>query len=323
MVVLPLEPPKAAKPRRPTATGAGWSCGLVNNMPDSAFEETERQFLGLLDAGSGPDPLGVRLFALPGVPHGRQVSRRIAARYSPLSELEARPPDALVVTGANPVEPDIEDEPFWNELVHLLTWSSEHVPAMLLSCLSAHAALQVFDGLRRAPLPTKCTGLFVQTTDPADPLSTALDHSVVLPHSRLNAVAVDDMRAAGYDLPVTSDEVGWSLAARTVHRSRVVLMQAHPEYGPASLLREYRRDARRFLRGQREQLPVLPWRCTDGDDWDALVDLQRRMAEGRRDPALVEDFDFHDVEGRAPWPWRSTARQLYANWLATVPRKVH
>ena len=29
----------------------GWTCALVNNMPDAAFGATERQFVGLLDAG--------------------------------------------------------------------------------------------------------------------------------------------------------------------------------------------------------------------------------------------------------------------------------
>ena len=32
---------------------APWRCALVNNMPDAAFGATERQFVGLLDAGSG------------------------------------------------------------------------------------------------------------------------------------------------------------------------------------------------------------------------------------------------------------------------------
>jgi len=314
MVVLPLDPPREPE-ARPAAVGdRGWSCALVNTMPDSAFEESERQFLGLLDAGSGPDPLG---------PRGREVSRRIADAYTPLAELDGSPPDVLVVTGANPVERDLEDEPFWEELVHLLRWSSEHVPTMLLSCLSAHAALQVFDGLRRVPLETKCTGVFPQTPDPSHPLAAGLGPSVVLPHSRLNGVAVEDMRAAGYELPVSSDAVGWSVATRAVGRSTVVLMQAHPEYGPGSLVREYYRDARRYLLGRRHTLPVLPWRCTGGADWRALVELQRRMADGERDPVLLDALPRAAVEARAPWPWEDTARRLYANWLATVPGKVH
>ena len=320
MVVLPQEPPGAATSRPPDDGGASrWSCALVNTMPDSAFTQTERQFLGLLDAGSGPDPMDVRLFTLAGVPRGPEIGRRIAESYAPLGDLFDRPPDILVVTGANPVEERLEDEPFWEELVGLLRWAADHVPTMLLSCLSAHAALQVFDGLPRDPLASKCTGVFIQDTDQGHPLAAGLGATVVLPHSRLNAVPIDDLRAVGYDLAVFSEQIGWSLATRTTGRADVVLMQAHPEYGPASLLREYHRDTRRFLTGQRHQLPVLPWHCTEGDDWDALVALQRRMADGARDPALLESFPFHEVEARAPWPWRDTARQLYTNWLASVP----
>ena len=33
--------------------GPRWRCALVNNMPDAAFNATERQFAGLLEAASG------------------------------------------------------------------------------------------------------------------------------------------------------------------------------------------------------------------------------------------------------------------------------
>ena len=57
-----------------------------------------------------------------------------------------------------------------------------------------------------------------------------------------------------------SDAVGWSVATKTVDRCRVVVMQGHPEYGRASLLREYQRDARRYVRHERDELPRLPIR---------------------------------------------------------------
>ena len=101
----------------------------------------------------------------------------------------------LIVSGANPVESRIQDEPFWAELARLLSWASEHVPTMLLSCLSAHAALTVFDGIERLPLATKCTGVFGQTAEPPSPLAAGLGRIIGLPHSRLNDVPMDTMRA--------------------------------------------------------------------------------------------------------------------------------
>ena len=292
-------------------------------MPDSAFEATERQFAELLGAGSGRRPLRVRLFTLPGVPRSDAIRQQIATRYSPFADLEHHVPDVLVVSGANPIEPRIQDEAFWDDLARLLSWASDHVSTMLLSCLSAHAALTVFDGIERLPLATKCTGVFAQTSDPASPLATDLGGTVRLPHSRWNDVPMTAMRAAGYALPISSEEIGWSVATRTVNRASVVLMQAHPEYGATNLLREYERDARRYVVGERDAMPVLPHRCAARRDWDDLVRLQQRILDGERDPALIESFPFRAVGSRARRTWRKTATRIYANWLASVPSKGH
>jgi homoserine O-succinyltransferase len=292
-------------------------------MPDSAFEATERQFAELLGAGSGRRPLRVRLFTLPGIPRSDAISEQIATRYSPLEELEHHAPDLLVVSGANPVESRIQDELFWDDLARLLSWASDHVPSMLLSCLSAHAALTVFDGIERRPLATKCTGVFAQMADPASPLAADLGRAIRLPHSRWNDVPMTTMRAAGYDLPLYSEEVGWSVATRKVGRSSVVLMQAHPEYGATNLLREYERDARRYVVGERDALPVLPQRCVSRGDWSDLVQLQQRILDGEREPALIESFPFRAVGSRARRTWRKVSIRLFANMLASVPSKGH
>jgi homoserine O-succinyltransferase len=292
-------------------------------MPDGAFVESEGQFLDLLDIGSGDEGLDVRLYTMDGVPRGDATSLRIAERYSPLSELYHHPPQVLIVTGANPVEPAIEDELFWADLVHLLTWACASVPSMLLSCLSAHAALSVFDGINRHRLSSKCTGVFAQQADPGNALSAGLGPEIVLPHSRLNSVPTSTLRAAGYDVALCSEEAGWSVASRCVERSTVVLLQSHPEYAPTSLLREYQRDARRYVRRERDELPVLPLHCSAPEDRGQLEDLHRRITAGERDPVLVDSFPFKDIEARAPWPWRTVATQLYTNWLANVPERVH
>jgi homoserine trans-succinylase len=112
------------------------------------------------------------------------------------------------------------------------------------------------------------------------------------------------------------------VATRCIDRSTVVLLQSHPEYGPTSLLREYQRDVRRYVRHERDELPVLPHRCAAPEDEEQLENLHTRITAGERDPVLVESFPFGDVEARAPWPWRSVATQLYTNWLANVPDRV-
>ena len=199
-------------------------------------------------------------------------------------DIIADPPDLVVVTGSNPLEPRIEDEPYWSDLCGLLQWGSEHVPALLLSCLSAHAALLTYDGIERTTLPQKCTGVFAQQADPDHPLAAGLGSPIVLPHSRLNAVAPDTVLAAGYRVALASEEVGWSVITKTVGRAQVVLVQGHPEYDPSSLVREYHRDVRRYAGHERDELPCLPRACVGEPDWSRLQQLHRTGGGGRAGP---------------------------------------
>src|SRR5580693_8461188 len=237
----------------------------------------------------------------PGVPRGERIQAHIAAEYRPLEDIFSDPPDLLVVTGSNPIESRIEDEPYWSDLHGLLKWSSENVQAMVLSCLSAHAALVVFDGVERTTLPAKCTGVFAQEADPTHPLVAGLYGSVVLPHSRLNTVPKEAVVRAGYSVALQSEEVGWSVVTKTVGQSEVVLVQAHPEYDPSSLVREYARDVRRYAGREHDELTCLPRDCVTGPDRDRLRRLHERMVGGERDPALVAAFLFDEVCTRAPW----------------------
>jgi homoserine O-succinyltransferase len=297
------------------------TCAFVNNMPDGAFDATERQFLDLLDDGSGDDVIEVSRYTMAGVPRGDAVVGRIADEYRPVSAIREEAPDILIVTGSNPVEVRIEDEPYWAELVDLLSWGTEHVQSMLLSCLSAHAALTVFDGLTRERLSAKCTGVFPQRVDDTHPLGAGLGPEITLPHSRTSTVSQSALRSAGYHIAIESEAVGWSVATREVAGSNVVLVQGHPEYDPSSLLREYHRDARRFVLHERDDLPILPLHCVAPQDWGQLEELHRAIVGGRRDPELLQSYAFDDVGARATWPWHEVAKRLYANWLAGITKR--
>jgi homoserine O-succinyltransferase len=298
-----------------------WRCALVNNMPDGAFEATERQYVDLLDAGSGCETIEVTRHTMVGVPRGERAAARIAEHYVPLEATAEDPPDLLIVTGSNPLAPRLEDEPYWDDLAGLLSWGGDHVSSMVLSCLSAHAALAVFDGIERTMLSVKCTGVFPQCADADHPLAAGLATPIVLPHSRLNSVGTETVRAAGYRLALHSDAVGWSVITKGVGRAEAILVQGHPEYDPSSLLREYHRDVRRYVLGERTEVPCLPVDCVAPEDRAPLQQLQERVVGGERDPALVESFPFEEVGARATWPWRNVAIRLYANVLAGIPNR--
>jgi homoserine O-succinyltransferase/O-acetyltransferase len=304
-----------------TRPPARWRCALVNNMPDSALVATERQFGGLLDSASGCETVEVARYTLPGVPRDEAAAGRIAEEYLPLGDLESAPPDLVIVTGSNPIEERIEDEPYWSELVDLLQWGRDSVATMVLSCLSAHAALSVFDGLERSRLGSKCTGVFPQRASSSHRLAAGLGEDFVLPHSRLNTVDHRAVSDAGYATVIDSPEVGWTMIAKRVGAADIVLVQGHPEYEPSSLLREYMRDVRRYVLHQRDEQPCLPFRCVADEDWERLVDLHERVIGGRREMALLEAFPFDEVAERAPWAWRPTALRLAANLLTAVPTR--
>jgi homoserine O-succinyltransferase len=320
-VRLPQAAADASSPLSAAEGMARWTCAFVNNMPDGAFESTERQFVDLLETGSGSALIDVKRFAMDGVPRGERAATRIAEQYWPMESIRLDPPDLLIVTGSNPLEERISDEPYWDELADLLIWGSQQVGSMVLSCLSAHAALEVFDGIERVHLAEKCTGVFAQEVDVSHPLGSGLERSIVLPHSRTNTVPLPALQDAGYDIVIQSEAVGWGVATRDIAGCQVVLVQGHPEYEPSSLLREYQRDVRRYVRHERDEVPCLPLHCVAPEDWAQLEALHRAVTGDSRDPALVDAYPFAEVGARATWPWSVTAQRLYANWLAGVSKR--
>ena len=294
------------------------SCAFVNNMPDGAFDATERQYVGLLEEGSVSKEIEVRRFTMSGVPRGSQTSARIAEEYLPLADIYLNPPDYLIVTGSNPIEAKIQDELYWADLVELLTWSRSRVRSTLLSCLSAHAALTVFDDISRIRLPSKCTGVFSQHVETHQPLTEGLESEILLPHSRWNSVPRELLEGVGYDVIVSGESTGWSIASRIEGDSQLVLVQGHPEYDPSSLLREYRRDAARYVHHERDDLPILPYHCVSSPDWESLERTHNEIINGDRNPQTIDEYPFEEVGARAPWPWRSVAQRFYTNWLSSV-----
>lgn len=320
-MTLRLTMPEAAQggaPVSPVDRGSRLTCAFINNMPDGAFDSTERQFLGLLETASVNREIEVRRYTMPGVPRGQATSVRIAEEYLPLANLFIEAPDLLIVTGSNPIEINIEDEPYWGDLVNVLSWSRDHVPTTLLSCLSAHAAMTVFDGVERTRLPEKLTGVFSHQVKVGHPLTNGLEPEVLLPHSRWNSVPSQNLEFAGYEVIVASDVAGWTIASRDVDGRHVVLVQGHPEYDPSSLLREYRRDAGRYVRGERDETPFLPLHCVSPEDWDALEQLHSEIVLRQRDSASFEAFDFETLAANAPWPWRTLASQFFSNLVSSV-----
>jgi homoserine O-succinyltransferase len=293
--------------------------GLINNMPDAALEQTERQFIGLLNAGAGERRIRLTLFSLPEVARAGAAREHVEMRYAPIEELRDSRLDGLIVTGTEPRAPDLRDEPYWHALTKIIDWAEANTRSTIWSCLGAHAAVLHMDGIGRHPLPDKCFGVFESSRSASHALMRGLPPRVPIPHSRWNELREEELAAAGYSILTRSHEAGVDMFARQGN-SLFVFFQGHPEYEARTLLGEYRRDVRRFLRGERETHPSLPHGYFDEGTARRLEEFRLRALSNRRE-ALIETFPTCSEESLQA-RWRPAADRLMANWLGqlTAPK---
>jgi homoserine O-succinyltransferase len=134
--------------------------GFLNMMPDAALQATERQFIRLVGGCNRIAQFYVYPFSLPGLSRNDATREYIERYYSRFEDLREAGLDALIVTGANIANPDLEQEPFWDPLVEVVKWAENNVTSILCSCLATHALLKHFHGIERQPLPAKRWGVY-------------------------------------------------------------------------------------------------------------------------------------------------------------------
>jgi homoserine O-succinyltransferase len=291
---------------------------LVNNMPSSAFDATEQQFVTLLKAAAhelGGTAVRLSRYGIEGLERSAEVQGRIAREYSHIELLYATRPDGLIVTGTEPRALDLRSEPYWGALAELIAWAKDAVASAVVSCLAAHAAALLFDGIERETLPAKCSGVFVQDVVSGHPLTMDLGKKVHMPHSRLNDLPSASFQAGGYTNLIESPEMNWTVAVKEQGSCTFVLVQGHPEYSTTSLLREYRRDLQRYARGERRDLPAIPVGYLDGESERLLQDFETRVLAAA---GLVSEFPFDLVAQRLVNTWQGSGTRLYANWLRLI-----
>ena len=296
--------------------------GLVNNMPDSALDLTERQFRQLLEdaAKVAGESLRVQLslFALPNVPHSDEGKRRIASHYLSIKELWNTSLDGLIVTGAEPLAANLKDEPYWLDLSRLVDWAEHNTSSAVWSCLAAHAAMQHIEGIERRPLNRKLFGVYECSKVGKHFLTSGISSKVFVPHSRWNNLREEELIAGGYQVLTRSEKAGVDTFVRSniesSKRSHFVFFQGHPEYESASLLFEYRRDIHRFLRHQGDTYPTMPEGYLDESCIRELNAFRDRVLKDRREESLA-DFPVAAAAFTVRNTWRPAAIKMYANWL--------
>ena len=137
--------------------------------------------------------------------------------------------------------------------------------------------------------------------------------SFPVPHSRWNGLAEEDLVAREYTVLARTAEGEVDTFVKQVN-SLFVFFQGHPEYEADTLLREYRRDVGKYMRGESDSYPLIPSGYFDQSTAGALSAL-REQAIARRSPRLLANVDALIEKPEIENTWRLTAALIYRNWL--------
>jgi homoserine O-succinyltransferase len=288
---------------------------FVNNMPDTALEDTEMQFFELIDSAATDIPVALSLHSLTGVPRGDRGQQHVSSFYGSTDELLNGQFDGVIMTGTEPRQPNLRNEPYWAALADVLDWAEGNSVSTILSCLAAHAGVLHSDGIERHPLSDKQFGVFDFGKTSNHPLTSGTAERIRFPHSRWNEVPADALAACGYTVLTQSPEGGVDSFVKKKNRSLFVHFQGHPEYAAQTLLKEYRRDIKRFLRRERETYPSMPKGYFDAATVRLLSDFRDVALSDRREELIAR---FPPGTGGLEKTWHSSAVSIYQNWLQYV-----
>jgi len=315
--------PLWTKTQHNLARGAGIEAirvALVNNMPDAALEDTELQFFDLLDAASDNLPVVVTLYSITGVPRSERGIRRIDSFYYGLNDLWNSQVDALIMTGTEPQQPNLRQEPYWANLATVLDWAERNTHSTVLSCLAAHAGVLHGDGIERHRLSDKRFGVFEFPIPSSHPLTRGVGATMRFPHSRWNEVRAQELESCGYTILTCSEEAGVDCFVKRKKGSLFLHFQGHPEYQAHTLFKEYRRDIKRYLRHERETYPTAPAGYFGEQATNCLADFRQKAVANRREEAMGE-FPETFLTGSLENGWRPSAVSIYRNWLQLIAEK--
>jgi len=291
--------------------------GLLNMMPDAAFQATEQQFIRLVGSSSQPAQFHVHCVTVEGLTRSDATRAYIARHYEDLASIHAGGLDALMITGANLVNPGLEHQPFYRPLTDVIGWATEHVTSVLCSCLSTHALMKFLHGIDRRPLPAKKWGVYGhEVVAPRHPLLRGIRAPFDVPHSRYNAITREQFEEAGLSILIESAEAGVH-AAVSEDQFRRVYFQGHPEYDANSLLKEYKREVLRHFHGERD-LPPFPEHYISGGAASVITRYLEKAHQAHAAHAPLPEFPEAEVVAFLDNTWADAARAIFDNWLGLV-----
>lgn len=291
--------------------------GLLNMMPDAAFQVTEQQFMRLVGTSNQIVQFYVHCFTVPGLPRGEATQTYIDRYYEPIAAIFQGGLDALIITGANVAAPRLDLEPFYRPLTEVIGWAHDRVTSVLCSCLSTHALMKYLHGIDRTPLARKQWGVYShRVVAPHHPLLRGINTRFDVPHSRYNAITRQQFLDAGLSILIESAEAGVH-AAVSDDQFRSIYLQGHPEYDANSLLKEYKREVLRHFHGERD-MPPLPEHYVSDEAFGPLAAYLEQASAAHAAGRPLPEFPEADIAPHLDNTWTDTAKAIFNNWLGLV-----
>ena len=292
--------------------------GFLNMMPDAALAATERQFIRMVGSSNPIAQFYVYPFSIPELARGEQARAHIEKYYFEFDELAAAGLDALIITGANVINPSLDREPFWDPLIDIVRWAEDNVASVFCSCLATHALVKHYHALNRQHLGRKTWGVYShKVTKPTHPLLRDVNTRFDAPHSRYNDISREQLESAGCHVLAESPGIGVHLAV-SPDQFRTVYFQGHPEYAAVSLLKECKREVNRFIQGERKHHPRVPENYFTAEG-QALAEAHiAAVIDAVENNKTAPEFPEAELLQYADNTWGDTGKAIVNNWLGLV-----
>ena len=297
--------------------------GLLNMMPDAALAATERQFFRLIGESNPIAQIYVHPFTLNELPRSEKTQAHIDEFYETFEQIKQQGLDALIITGANVIGPDLTDQPFWTPLIEVADWAHENVTSTLCSCLATHAVLEFRYGQKRVPQAIKKWGVFPhKVINQMHSLATDINTRFDVPHSRWNDVSLEQFNQAKLNVLAVGDDECVHLAT-SEDGFRTIFFQGHPEYDTISLLKEYKREVLLYVEGVRKDYPPYPENYFGIQTAAILREYKSRLFAALKNNTDIPVFPEDLIVPQLDNTWHDTAGEVVGNWVGLVYQLTH
>ncbi len=291
--------------------------GLLNLMPDAAFEATERQWIRLC-ANYHEAATYVYPFTFNVDDRSVALQEHISRFYELHSAMSQRALDLLIVTGANPKTTEITHETFWQPMIDTIHWAKTRRCPVVCSCLATHAVVKEFYGIDRVRLPRKSWGVYShECLGPGHPLIQDVDSDWRGPHSHYFGVTRQQLESVGIEVLVDGEDAGVYLAVSDNY-PEFVFLQGHPEYDANSLLKEFKREVYRFVAGDVAEFPGLPENYLTLEDTEIISQFRDELVHAMSSAKSLPSFPEQRLQAGLSCSWRAAGLRLFDNLLREV-----